>query len=98
MKIFRENSEIQYIMPLAVLYGSIDGCRFIAEVKNKSGKRVLSFFTPPHYDLASSYEIESYILDSAIVKHGFVVIQHSPISTTKDYERFLHEINQSNAT
>lgn len=86
--------KIQTIRPLAVLTGGLDGTRFIAEVTKENGKSELFSFMPPNYDPTKAVPVEEYILDSAIEKHGFKAIEHEPITSYEDYEKYLREINQ----
>jgi len=85
---------IRTIKPLAVLGGGLNGTRFIAETITEDGKSKLVSLVPPNYNPSNGVEIEKYILDSAIEKHDYVPVDHDPILTTEEYEKYLREINQ----
>lgn len=85
---------IQTIRPLAILEGGLNGTRFIAEAIKEDGKAQLLSFIPPDYDPSGAVPVESYILESAIEKHGYAPIEHDPIVTLESYEKYLREINK----
>lgn len=85
--------EIQTIRPLAILEGSLDGTRFIAEAVKEDGKTQFLLLTPPDYKPIGGTVVEQYILESAIAKHGYTPVEHNPITTFEDYEKYLREIN-----
>lgn len=86
---------IRAIRPIAILEGGLNGTRFIAEATKKDGKAQLLSLIPPDYNLAKAISVEPYILESAIEKHGFIPVEHDPITTFDDYEKYLREINQT---
>ncbi|MFA6446533.1 MAG: hypothetical protein WCW14_04790 [Candidatus Paceibacterota bacterium] len=85
---------IQAIRPLAILYGGLNGVLFMAEIVKEDGTFKLYSLSPPDYDLARAVQIEDYILDSAVEKHGFIPTRHESIISFDDYEKYLREINQ----
>lgn len=85
---------IQTIKPLALLSGGLNGTRFIAEATTEEGNTKLISLIPPDYNPSNGVEIEEYILESAVEKHNYVPVEHDPILSTEEYEKYLREINQ----
>ena len=83
------------ITPVASLVGGLNGPRFIAERQLLDGKKELISVLPPDYDISKSIEIKSYILESAVAKHGYVPVEDDFITSFEEYEKYLIELNKA---
>ena len=82
------------ITPVASLVGGLNGSRFIAERQLLNGEKGLISVLPPDYNLQKPIEVKPYILESAVVKHGYVPTEDDSITSFEEYEKYLIELNE----
>lgn len=87
---------VQTVEPLAVLEGGINGVKFIARTTMNDGQSQLMFMVPPNYDLKTAVLTNEEVLETAVIKHGYGLVNHKPIESVEEYEEYLREINKAN--
>lgn len=91
-----EEKKFMYVLPIAILYGDINGALFIAKIKEKDEKPKLFLFFPPNYNFGNAQQIDEVILQSAIQKHDYTPVDYNIIVSNSEYNNFIKELSVKN--
>lgn len=87
-------NNIQSLKAMAVQKGGLAGNSFIAEVTFTDGVREMAAFLAPRYDLNEMVVMEAHIVEAAIAKQGYEMLDERVINDEKGLKTFIEEINE----